>query len=160
MLMLMLGNILNGLLLSTIVLASIAAGLAVLRLLSGPWWPSVIFQISQRSRLYTRPLWVSFGLALLLGSVLAGLAGAYAAIILWTLFAPQYLVRRGNAKAWREDESGDIRIRALAVRNLERERLNLPELDGSSPWPQYIIDAARAERQKAYQAQFELERAR
>lgn len=48
-----------------------------------------------------------------------------------------------------------VRLRAAAVRNRIRERLEEPPIDSSEPWNEYIMDAAKADREKAYQAAFE-----
>jgi len=141
------------------VLVVIGAMFASTKILSGPWWPSVAFQIAQRPRLFTRWLWGTLALSLMVGSALADVAGLYAALILWIIGAPRFLSSRANKKAWQTDHE-DTRQLAIAVRNRERERLGQQALDGTGHWPQYIIDAARAERQKTYQEQFETKRGR
>lgn len=153
------GQVLTRIALAVGLLVGIGLTFAVTKLLSGPWWPSVAFQMAQRPRLFTRWFWGTLALSLMIGSAAAEVAGLYAALILWLIGAPRFLSSRANKKAWEADHE-ETRLRAAAVRNRERERLGEPGVDGKAPWPQYIIDAARAERQRAYQEQFEVERSR
>jgi hypothetical protein len=124
--------------------------------LRGAWWPSVIFQLFQRPAIAQPLLWRSLLVAIAPITLLLGEAGLAAAILGWAIFAPRWIAERASAIAWADDAARpEVRERALAVRNRRRELLGEGSLDGTSTWPQYIIDVAKGERQRRYQEQFD-----
>lgn len=126
---------------------------AVLVLLSGPSWASILFQLSERPEV-RRPLIMSALVVGALGFVSFGNAGLAAAALAWIVLAPRYVACEARRKAWAGDDAV-IKAEALAVRNRVRELRQEEALAGGTPWPEYILDVAKAKRQRLYQLRFE-----
>lgn len=145
--------------LALIVAFLVAIGGVVLGLtwiLGGPWWPTVAFQAGQRGKAVHGLLWKSFLVAVVPSTLMIGASGLASGVLLWVIFAPRWIGQHASANAWNDDEDQpDLRHRALEVRNRRNELLGQPALDGAASWPEYIIDAAKAERQRIYQERFE-----
>jgi hypothetical protein len=140
----------------TFVVSLAATLLATTWVARGAWWPSVIFQLFQRPAIARRLLLRTLLLAIVPMTLLFGVAGLAAAILGWAIFAPRWIAEQASAISWADDAAHpDVRERALAVRNRRRELLGESPLDGTSTWPQYIIDVAKGERQRRYQEQFD-----
>lgn len=167
-----------------VMIAFLAAIILLARQLRGPWWPTVIFQHHQRPSATGRPLWGSLAVVIVVAGLAGGPAYMMGAMMLWTIVAPRHVVRYASRRAWRADKAIEdraqaaatsatsatptppdtetsivdnrpIRLRAAEVRNRIRERLEQPFIVDTEPWDEYIMDAVRADRQKAYQDSFD-----
>lgn len=126
---------------------------ASLLLLSGPSWATILFQLSERPEV-RRPVIVSALVAGALGFLPFGSAGLAAAALAWVVLAPRYIASEARRKAWAADDVA-IKAEALEVRNRVRELRQEEALPGNVPWPEYILDVAKAKRQRLYQQRFE-----
>lgn len=142
-------------LLEFIVLAAVIAIAfkAMLMLLSGPSWASILFQLNERPEV-RRPLISSALVIGAIGFVSFESAGFAAAALAWMVVAPRYVACEARRKAWAADDAV-TKAEALEVRNRLRELRQEEALAGDAPWTEYILDVAKAKRQRVYQQRFE-----
>jgi hypothetical protein len=133
-----------------VALVVFGAGSVIFHLLRGPWWPTIIFQASERPRIVGRWLLGTLGVAIILGYGLFAISGIAIATLIWLLGAPRLIDAKATYAAWRDDPQED-RAAALSVRNRLREAMGEPEFDGQTVWRDYILDHARASRRARYQ---------
>lgn len=129
-------------------------------LLSGPWWPSLIFQASRQPRIFG--IWLAGSLAALVtaGTVLAAEAGLAFALLVWVICIPRIVGPLASRTIWKRDlkDSTTLVTEALAVRNRIRRANGDAEIAAGQFWPQYVLDQARAQMQARYKPPGEIER--
>lgn len=137
------------------VLVFVLAGRLTFGAILGPWWPTTISQASYRKRTSYRALAASI-LVAMSPIVLFGGAAAAPGCLLFLVFAPRAVNWWVRRQAWVSDDA-ETRNLALQVRNRLRERMGDDPLpaDGG-PWPEYVNDVVRAERDMRYQPPAEL----